>query len=220
MRDKRNIKIYVERIRLQIKSQGAFFVVPLIIVNILIPVLNILSYSYYVQLQNYEMLRISITEISLFFVPFFSIWWVLLALKEPTEGNGREILIILDKNSGMFEPIVLFLLYMGNVLVLHLLYGLFLDNQVYEYVKLLMICVGFLGFSMIICKLSRSILMGFVGILLFSMTNYIGIFPTGRFPMFFNLREMEAIGSLIQFIPYLCIGIILIIVSFYLPERV
>lgn len=135
------------------KSIGLSYFIPVIAMFIYIPVmlylfylhgnndLDYAKYSIYAQLQQV--------------IPFFSIWWLIFALREYIEGKSKELLKVYKK-SLMFDAIAIYLWYILHIaLLIFILSIVFNDNLLAVLVLLIIQSSAFYSvayFLMVICQ--------------------------------------------------------------------
>ncbi len=81
----------LERCYLQAKNMKWMFFIPLIVFYILIP---LMAYAYTLGPRTPEDINTTLVDVSYFYVPVVSVWWLYLSLKEYLEGEGNELLVM------------------------------------------------------------------------------------------------------------------------------
>lgn len=132
---------------------GLSYFIPIMIIFIYIPVM---LYLFYLNGNN----DMGYAEYSIFaemqrIIPFFSIWWLIFALREYIEGKSRELLKVYKKLL-MFDSSVIFIWYVLHITLIILILSIIFGDNLFVMLVLLVIqssafySVAFL--LMVICK--------------------------------------------------------------------
>lgn len=132
---------------------GLSYFIPVIVMFIYIPVM---LYLFYLNGNNdMEYAKYSIFAEMQRIIPFFSIWWLIFALREYTEGKSKELLKAY-KSSLLFDSVVIFLWYVFHIaLIIFLLSVILSDNLTAVLVLLVLQSLAFYSvayFLMVVCK--------------------------------------------------------------------
>lgn len=139
-------------IYLNLKSLKLSYFVPIAAIFVYIPLMTYLySLQYKDDISNLRFLTyIEMQHI----IPFFAVWWILFALREYIEGDGREVLRTY-KSSILFDFFAIWLLYIIHAAVLTTVMGVFLGSYFFEFLVILVQSLVFSSVAfalMIICK--------------------------------------------------------------------
>lgn len=136
-----------------LKSMGLSYFIPIIIIFFYIPVM---LYLFYLNGNNdIEYAKYSIFAEMQRIIPFFSIWWLIFALREYIEGKSRELLKVYKKLL-MFDSSVIFIWYVLHITLIILIMSIIFGDNLFVMLVLLVIqssafySVAFL--LMVICK--------------------------------------------------------------------
>lgn len=136
-----------------LKSMGLSYFIPIIIIFFYIPVM---LYLFYLNGNNdIEYAKYSIFAEMQCIIPFFSIWWLIFALREYIEGKSRELLKVYKKLL-MFDSSVIFIWYVLHITLIILIMSIIFGDNLFVMLVLLVIqssafySVAFL--LMVICK--------------------------------------------------------------------
>lgn len=91
---KRGLEIWFEKIRFEWKGFGRIKYLPFIVDYILLPLFVIVCTKTSVMYREEFYFSLH----GEYFIPFMSIWWIILILQEYVEGVGSEVIRIYDKN--------------------------------------------------------------------------------------------------------------------------
>lgn len=201
MHYKRTITLYIQRICLHLKSIGVLFWVPIFIFNLLVPLLNYLTYSKY---AVGEELYTEILKNCLWYYPFFSNWWPLFLMKEYLETDGNELLFVYSGKNKLIDLASVFLLNIINILIWFIPHTVLFPMMKYELLRVLTICFLYFSFSYFLTFLSRSILIPLMILLLYNLGAILYAGTTATLPIFYiNYETFTPILYLKQYFPFL-----------------
>ena len=79
----------------------------------------------------------------------------------------------------------------------------------------------FIGIELILVKLSQSVTLTLLVLFVYNMSETVfSNDATANFPHFYDVTPLTDPDQLLVFVPYLTVGLILIIVSSYIPNRI
>ncbi len=114
--------------KMNLKSIGLSYFIPIIANYIYIPIMIYLFYL--IGNNNIEYAKYSSFVEMQHVIPYFSIWWLVFALREYIEGNSKELLKVYKK-SLLFDSLFIFLWYVLHIYLIILTLSLVLGNDVF-----------------------------------------------------------------------------------------
>ncbi len=218
MHYKRIITLYIQRMCLHLKSIGALFWVPIFILNLLVPLLNYLTYSKH---AVGEELYTEILKNCLWYYPFFSNWWPLFLMKEYLETDGNELLFVYSGKNKLIDLSSVFLLSIINVLLWFIPYTVLFPMMKYELLRVLTICFLYFSFSYFLTFLSRSILIPLMILLLYNLGAILYAGTTVTIPVFYiNYETFTPILYLEQYFPFLLAAFYFLAMGIILNKKI
>lgn len=202
---------------LHLKNLRALFFVPLLILNVLIPMLN---YMVYKQYGVGERLYLNILEYSLWFMPMASVWWALFALRDYLESEGNELLYV-NPNANKFPDIFfLFFLSVLNIAIIFSVYTDFLPHMKYEFFRILTVCIFYFGIVYFLSFLSKSTTITLAAVVLYMLANF---YYRGRniknFLLYFSTERITEKIFTSDYMPLLLLGILFTFVGVLLNVK-
>lgn len=168
MRFKRYLVNISTRTMLHLKNLKGLALVPLFILDILIPVLNYLVYKQY---GVSDRLYTNILQYSQWLMPLASVWCSLFVLRDYLESDGNELLYANPHGNKFADIFILFLISILNITILFLIYTALIPDMKYEYLKILTICVFYFGLVYGISFLTKSTTMTTLIVVLYTIAN-------------------------------------------------
>ncbi len=200
------MNINIKRLFYHFKCLGFSFFVPLIIVNIVIPTLNILVF---LKSGITEELYTNILQYTQWLLPFFSVWWVLFVLREYIEPQGNELLYVCKNKCKLTDSIYIFITYIMNIFLLYFAYFLLFSNMRYEFIKILSVCIFYFGLTYFFCFLTKSITLTLMLTILYTLCSI--IFSSRlTFPLYYSLEIITLPIFIANYLPLCLIGILLL----------
>ena len=107
----RRLGAWFEKIRLEWRGLGKTKYLPFIVNYIVLPLFVVVcANASYMNKEDYYFV-----ENGSYFIPFMSVWWMILILQEYVEGIGSEVIRIYDKNK-MPEMFFYFAIYILSII--------------------------------------------------------------------------------------------------------
>ncbi len=209
MRFKRYVKNLFFRTFLHLKSIGVLVYIPLIIINVILPLLTYLVYRQY---GISSRLEISIQEYSQWLLPLACVWWPMFVMKEYIEGDGRELLYINKTSNRFLDLFLLFIISILNVALIFLVYTSLIPYMKYEYIRILIIC--FLYFSIVytIGFTTNSSAFTVLSVILYTLVNvYYGREQNKNILIYLSTQRLTMKSFISNYLPLLIMGIVLLI---------
>lgn len=217
MRFKRYVKNLFFRSFLHLKSIGVLAFIPLIVINVILPLLTYLVYRQYGKSSRLE---ISIQEYSQWLLPLACVWWPMFVMKEYIEGDGKELLYINKPCNKLLDLFLLFAVSTLNVSLIFLGYTFLIPYMKYEYLRIVVIC--FLYFSMVyaIGFTTNSSALTVLSVVLYTLTNiYYGRGQNKNIFIYLSTQRLTVKSFISNYVPLLVIGIVLIIFGIILNKK-
>ncbi len=215
MRLKRYLARSLTRVGYHLRSLGFLAAIPLLVLDLLIPCLNIMDYIVY---GAGDELRWNILQYSQWLMPFFSVWWALFVLREYIEGDGNELLYVYGGRCRLPDALWLFALPLLNILLLFLCYTLVLPSMKYEFLRLLTICVFYFGVMYFLSYAAKSITITLMALLLYTIANA-ALVGNAAFPFYVSFDDLSAGLYYRQYLPLLLSGLALLTAGVFFNKR-
>ncbi len=147
-------------VRLSLKNAGAVRFVPLVLFDVLYP---ILLCSMYFNGTEPDMIEVYLLQMSQVIFPFFSAWDVIFVLREYNESEGNEVLFVNKRVSAGAICAVIFCAMLLNVSIMMAASCLLLPDFAFEFVRIIPACVFFFGMCSFIISISKSAAISILG---------------------------------------------------------
>lgn len=208
------IKNYFIRVYMLLKGIGSIFFVPVVFIDILLPVMSALSLAHNgIADDAYT----DINKLFQMFVPLFSVVWAAFVLRFFIEYDGCEMLFVRKSKNYFPEIAGTLILYFLNVSVIYLAVSVFFGHMIFELIKIIFVCIFCFGLMYFFVRLISSVNISLLIVLIYVAVNLTAYQMNGSFPLYFNPSPVSKSGLISSFI--LCvIGIILMILSSLFPR--
>lgn len=202
---KRKLTIWLEKIYLQWKGLGKIKFLPFIANYIILPIFVLVC----ARISGIYSKGIYFAQYGSFFIPFMSVWWIIMVLQEYVEGTGSEVVRMHDRIK-LPEVIIYFLFYLISMLPLFTIANKYWDTNMDEIILLVTQCIFYLGIAYFMIFTFRSILAA--------------IIPTLTYTLF----SMSIIGDIIEklhindfrnSLGYVVVGVILLVLGIIEKQR-
>lgn len=211
MRTKKHLKLYYH-----LKSMGALRFVPLVVFDVL---LLVLPAAYYFNNGAGDGLQFHLMRLTQFFMPLFSVWWVVFTMREYLESDGNELLYAGGNQTILKDLIVLFLLAMGNIAALFLFYSILIPEFTVESLRIVSACVFYFGLAYGLAFFVKSVLIVLLILMLYTLLNFTVALESLVFP-FFMSRQLLTAGELLSAcLPLLLAGLLMAGIGFHANRR-
>lgn len=213
---KRYIKIIFERTGLHLKSLGKMTLIPVFVLDLLLPVYTYMSYKKYG--VSDEML-LNIQEITLMLIPLFSVWWVIFMLKEYVDSDGNELLYVNRFKNKLTDAVMLFLLYFLNVLVIFIIYSIMFKEIWILFIIISEISLFFFGLSYFLLFVSGSIITPLAAVIIIIALNYTLKLGKAFVPIYRTMSLYLVPQIIISYTSFAVMGIIFIIAGYFINKK-
>mgnify|MGYP000764526999 FL=1 len=157
-------------VRLSLKNVGAVRFAPLVLFDVLYP---ILLCSMRFNGTEPEMIEVYLLQMSQVIFPFFSAWDVIFVLREYNESEGNEVLFVNKRVSAGTICAVIFCAMLLNISIMMAASCLLIPDFVFEFMRIIPACVFFFGMCGFIISISKSAAISILGGVLYLIANYI-----------------------------------------------
>ncbi len=218
------IKKYVENLMLRAflhwKSLGFLAYIPVLVINVLFP---LISYAVYHRYGVGERLKMCIQEYGQILLPLTSVWWVMFAMHDYIEGEGCEVLYTSKVSTRFLDAIFLFVVSILNIMALFSVYALLIPSIQYEFIRITTICVLYFGLMYAFSYLTHSSAVTVSIIVMYTVFNiYYGCFQAGeKYSVFIYYSTSEVTKNSLckDCLPLLTIGVFLTTIGLILNRK-
>ena len=147
-------------VRLSLKNVGAVRFAPLVLFDVLYP---ILLCSMRFNGTEPEMIEVYLLQMSQVIFPFFSAWDVIFVLREYNESEGNEVLFVNKRVSAGTICAVIFCAMLLNISIMMAASCLLIPDFVFEFMRIIPACVFFFGMCGFIISISKSAAISILG---------------------------------------------------------
>lgn len=180
---RKRLILYCERVYFLLKNTGIVSLVPLLVINIILPVFALFLYRARGLCDEFYK---SISELSQIFLPFSSIWIPVLISKEFTDSDGKEILSMGRKSKNIWIILLMFLLYCCNIFMVFTLFNLLFSVQYAELVKIILVSVFYFGCTIFVSRITQNTSVTVLLLILYTLSNFIFYKMQGVFPFYYT----------------------------------
>lgn len=202
---KRKLKFWLEKIYLQWKGLGRIKFIPFIANYLVLPIFVLVcARTSIIYDEGYFF-----SQYGTFFIPFMSVWWIIMVLQEYVEGTGSEVIRMYDRIK-LPEVIVYFLSYLISMLPLFIIANRIWNTNKDEIILMVMQCIFYLGVAYFMIFSFSSILAAIIPILIYTLfsMSIIG-----------DVIEKFQINDFRNSLGYIIVGMILIVLGCIEKER-
>lgn len=216
MRIKGDLKLRTQRILLIFKSMGVTAFVPPLVVLLVMPSLNYLSYR---SEGVSESFYYSITQIAQALIPLFCSWWTIFMMRNFVEVQGKEVLYVNRYKNSVLDATLIFGLFCLMISLPYAVYMLLFPGMKLEFIKMLMICFFIFGVTFFLAGLTGSMpAMILVNIFLVLINFLVGSYNS-KFPIYYSLEVVTTSALLTHYLPLAVLGGALLFLGRLLIKR-
>ncbi len=208
--------IRYQRLIYHLKSIGKLAFVPIIVVDIIIPIVNFYTYMQ----GGIQELRFNIILLAQNFIPFFSVWWIIFVLREYVESDGKELLYVNKSRSKFTDILYLYILYCINMFFIFIIYNLIIPKMIYECIRIFSISMFYFGITYSFIYLTNSTTLSLMLNLIYTIQNIVNI-KTPKYPFYYdvNCNNLELDMYFKHYFPLLITGVVFLIIGFKLNKK-
>ena len=200
-------KIKLSTFGLYLKAVSKLWLVPLLTVNVLVPVISAVLYK-----NGGAGAESDIVTVMYFLLPISTVWTSIFVSEFFFSDRTRDVLFFYSRKKRFAVSQLFFLLPLVNVAVVTLLHFRCLSYLVSMAVKLLCIGVLFYGIAMLILRLSGSATMAVLALLLYELLNEFAMSDAFVFYKVYGSLTVEIFC--VRYVPLLVIALVCILLAF------
>lgn len=200
-------KIKLSTFGLYLKAVSKLWLVPLLTVNVLVPVISAVLYK-----NGGAGAESDIVTVMYFLLPISTVWTSIFVSEFFFSDRTRDVLFFYSRKKRFAVSQLFFLLPLVNVAVVTLLHFRCLSYSVSMAVNLLCIGVLFYGIAMLILRLSGSATMAVLALLLYELLNEFAMSDAFVFYKVYGPLTVEIFC--VRYVPLLVIALVCIILAF------
>lgn len=200
-------KIKLSTFGLYLKAVSKLWLVPLLTVNVLVPVISAVLYK-----NGGAGAESDIVTAMYFLLPISTVWTSIFVSEFFFSDRTRDVLFFYSRKKRFAVSQLFFLLPLVNVAVVTLLHFRCLSYSVSMAVNLLCIGVLFYGIAMLILRLSGSATMAVLALLLYELLNEFAMSDAFVFYKVYGSLTVEIFC--VRYVPLLVIALVCILLAF------
>lgn len=200
-------KIKLSTFGLYLKAVSKLWLVPLLTVNVLVPVISAVLYK-----NGGAGAELDIVTVMYFLLPISTVWTSIFVSEFFFSDRTRDVLFFYSRKKRFAVSQLFFLLPLANVAAVTLLHFRCLSYSVSMAVNLLCIGVLFYGIAMLILRLSGSATMAVLALLLYELLNEFAMSDAFVFYKVYGSLTVEIFC--VRYVPLLVIALVCIILAF------
>ena len=200
-------KIKLSTFGLYLKAVSKLWLVPLLTVNVLVPVISAVLYK-----NGGAGAESDIVTVMYFLLPISTVWTSIFVSEFFFSDRTRDVLFFYSRKKRFAVSQLFFLLPLANVAAVTLLHFRCLSYSVSMAVNLLCIGVLFYGIAMLILRLSCSATMAVLALLLYELLNEFAMSDAFVFYKVYGSLTVEIFC--VRYVPLLVIALVCILLAF------
>lgn len=200
-------KIKLSTFGLYLKAVSKLWLVPLLTVNVLVPVISAVLYR-----NGGAGAESDIVTVMYFLLPISTVWTSIFVSEFFFSDRTRDVLFFYSRKKRFAVSQLFFLLPLVNVAAVTLLHFRCLSYSVSMAVNLLCIGVLFYGIAMLILRLSGSATMAVLALLLYELLNEFAMSDAFVFYKVYGSLTVEIFC--VRYVPLLVIALVCILLAF------
>lgn len=200
-------KIKLSTFGLYLKAVSELWLVPLLTVNVLVPVISAVLYK-----NGGAGAESDIVTVMYFLLPISTVWTSIFVSEFFFSDRTRDVLFFYSRKKRFAVSQLFFLLPLANVAAVTLLHFRCLSYSVSMAVNLLCIGVLFYGIAMLILRLSGSATMAVLALLLYELLNEFAMSDAFVFYKVYGSLTVEIFC--VRYVPLLVIALVCILLAF------
>ena len=200
-------KIKLSTFGLYLKAVSKLWLVPLLTVNVLVPVISAVLYK-----NGGAGAESDIVTVMYFLLPISTVWTSIFVSEFFFSDRTRDVLFFYSRKKRFAVSQLFFLLPLANVAAVTLLHFRCLSYSVSMAVNLLCIGVLFYGIAMLILRLSGSATMAVLALLLYELLNEFAMSDAFVFYKVYGSLTVEIFC--VRYVPLLVLALVCILLAF------
>lgn len=190
-----------------LKNIGSLRFIPPVILNLIVPVLIVLSYF---NSTDFESNFLMITQ---YFFPLFSVWFALFSLRELLEAEGREIFFSARNTDVLFETGKLFLILLSDILILTAVCTIMDFDFAMEFVRIISVCVFYFSLVYFLSMCTKSVSITLLAVVIYTLINAVFRSHIVRFPIYMSTNVLSSKEALTLCLPFIVLSAVLIMLG-------
>lgn len=182
MSGKQGLKLRFERMGLLLKAMKFNSFLPLIFIDLLVPLVNFAVYRNKGASVEFTTTVFSMIHI---FVPLFSCWWVVFSLRFFYDEKGSEILFVNSDRNKLTDVFILFFIMIVNVSLTFIPYYFFIEQFFLFHINVLLVCFFYLGVAYFVTTVFKSITPTVMVLVIYILANLMSPLSVTTFPFYF-----------------------------------
>jgi len=216
MRTKKYLSGSWLRLRLHVRSIGLLSVFPFFVVNLLLP---LLSFMVYRKEGATDAFHLGTIQFGQWLMPLCSILNVLFVLREYVESPGKEILFVCRNKCKLLDFLFVFLLSLGNIFILFVVYELFWPGLFFEFFRIASVCILFFGITYFLTFLTKTIYMPLMTLLLYTIASIMTYTDRMLFPLYYS-NEFVSLPMFVRYyLPFALTGVVLLVIGVFINKK-
>ncbi len=190
-----------------LKSINKLWLIPIVIINVIVP---LISYLLYITLGEGSV--IYILDIIYLLLPVSSVWTSIFVSEVFFSEKAKDILFFYPNKKRVLISVLFYFLSAMNASIIVMLHFYVISDWFGTAIKIMCISVLFYGLSMLILRLSKSTAMSLLITLLYSLVNE---FSYSNFILVYKtFGDLTMNNFLLQYLPLSLIGILFAVIAF------
>jgi len=196
---KKYLALFSRRLFLMFRSMGWAFFVPLLVLNVLLP---LAFWREYRKIGLDDEFRRHIQQTTSIFVPLFSGWWISFFLRNVIESNGGEAIYLGHQKRMLRDLLLIFSVYFLNVSLQYLVYILAFPELGMDYLKIIFPCIFIFSFVFFLGSRTKSIVFAMIMVFFYVLMDYLLASAHAVFPLYSSMPGADFPHQfLVQYLP-------------------
>lgn len=208
MYNKRYLDLHCERIILLVKALKINAFIPVMFINIIIPLINL---AVFLRNGMNEYFVTNVNRMNQLFIPFLSCWWVIFIMQLYYEDKGSEVLFVNTDKYNIYDIFLLFLTNLINITLMSIPYFFIIEKYFLSFIRIILVCFFYLGIAVFTTTLLKSITPTLLLIVLYFLSNIVSPFPETLFPFYYSPEISPNI--LFCEIPLAILGVVFLVMT-------
>lgn len=193
--------------RLFLKSISKLWLIPLLIINVVVP-----AVSYLLYINMHENAEMYILNLLYFVMPLSSVWVSIFVSEVFFNDKAKDALFFFSNKKRLMISASFFIMQVLDVFIIVLLHFYCISDCFGMAVKTMCIAILFYGIAMLLLCLSKSAAMAVLILLLYTLMNE---FSFSDFFFFYKNNETLTLNLfLLKYFPFILIGLLCVIIAF------
>lgn len=210
------VKMFFSRLFLYFKNMKWMTFIPLIMADVLVPVVAYFSYI----IEDIDFFTFVMLS-SYILIPLSSCIWSLFILKECIEGKGNELLYVGKNKLKLLDCLIPFLLFFVTIIIQFAFYISVDEAFKFGIIKLFLVSLFYFSLTYFFAYLTNSVPMTLMVLIIYDVLNCIlGIEIKNVFLLYCNLKPFSQTDIYINLLPMFLLSLALILAGAFLNKRI